>query len=283
MKPVIKLTSKNTEVFCYKGKEIETDQKDNKIYDSVLPIYPGSGVHYLIDHSLVQEGDVVLDLCCGSGVLGIYAAEKASRVICTDISQRALEFAIGNAKRNGIKNMEFKQGNLFEPVKGKQFDYIIANPPFVPIPDNLKAALHSKGGPDGLRLVRKIIENAETYLNSSGRMQLYSLTPGNQENTVLEEILKRNLKNRRVTMISMYSEPLPLGEFIDSFRQYKTDGWEDELKAKGITHLHAYIVNIEPGEELEIIKTRIPQKERDKFPYGWNNWKQKFSFWILNE
>jgi release factor glutamine methyltransferase len=281
--PLVKLTKEGTELFSYKGKQIETDRKDNKREDSVLPIYPGSGVHYLVDHLLVREGDVALDLCTGSGILGIYTSDKASRIIVTDINQRALEFAKRNAKRNNIKNIEFRQGDLFEPVKGEQFDYIVANPPFVPVPENLKVAMHSKGGLDGLYLVRKIIEQVETYLKPSGRMQLYSLTLGSQEATILEEMLKQHLKNRKITMTSMYSEPLPLEEFIDSFKQYDTGEWESELRRRGITHLYSYIVNIEPGEGLEIIKTKIPQNERDTFPDGWDKWKQKFSFWVLDK
>ncbi len=279
----VKLTNKGTELFSYKGKHIETDRKDNKREDNVLPIYPGSGVHYLVNHLLVREGDVALDLCTGSGVLGIYISDKASIVIATDISQRALEFARRNAARNTIKNIEFKQGDTFEPVKERLFDYIVTHPPFVPIPNNLRAALHSNGEADGLYLVRKIIEQAETYLKPRGRMQLYSLTFGSQKTTILEEILKQNLKNRKVTMINMYSEPLPLEEFIASFKQYRVKEWKDELRRNEITHLHSYIVNIEPGEGVKIVKTKITQDERDEFPDGWNKWKQKFSSWILDK
>lgn len=280
--PIVKLTEENTELFIYMGKEIETDRKDDRREDNVLPIYPGSGVYYLIDHLLVKNGDTALDLCTGSGVLGIYAADKASKVVATDISTRALKFAQKNAERNHIENIEFRQGDLFEPVKGEKFDYIIANPPFVPMPDHLKAALHSKGGLDGLNLVRRILEQVENYLKPGGIMQLYSLTLGTQETTILEGILRKHLKNRKVTMISLYSSPLPVEEFVSSFKKYEIDGWENELKTRGITHLHLYIVNIEPGRGLEIIKTLIPEDERSTFS-DWDKWKGRFSYWVLNK
>lgn len=280
-KPVIQIND-CTELFCYNGKQIETDRKDVKRHDSVLPIYPGSGVHYLIDHQLVREGDVVLDLCAGSGVLGIYAADKASRVICTDISQRALEFAKKNADRNNIENIGFRQGNLFEPVKGKQFDYIVANPPFVPIPVSVKAAIHTDGGENGLYLVKKILEQAETYLQTNGRMQIYSLSLGNKKATLLEDLIRKNLGKRRVTMMSMYSNPLSLEEFVEDFKKYAgVVGWYKRMKSKGLTHLHSFIVNIEPSTSMVIHKNTISESERSLYPDNWENWKGRFSYWAL--
>ncbi len=282
-KPLI-LTKDNTELFCYKGYQIETDRKDVKRYDSVLPIYPGSGVHYLIDHPLLQEGDIVLDLCTGSGVLGIYASDKASKVICTDISQRALTFAKRNADINNIKNIEFRQGDLFEPVKGEKFDYIITNPPFVPIPTNIEAALHTNGGENGLSITERILQQAETYLRPNGRMQLYSLSLGDERKSLLEDLLRKYLKNRKITMISMYSSPLPVEEFAKEFRQYAgVKDWFTRISAEGLTHLYSFIVNIEPSSSLFLVKKNIPENERDVFPDNWKNWKGRFSYWVLGE
>ena len=280
--PEVKITQQGTELFCYKGKEIETDRKDNKIYDSVLPIYPGSGVHYLIDHLSVRKGDVALDLCTGSGVLGIYAAEKASKVIATDISERALSFVERNSQRNNILNIELRKGDLFSPVEGKKFDYIVSNPPFIPVPDNLKAALHSGGGVDGLFFVRKILRRVEEFLKPDGRMQLYSLSLGTQKESILEDVLKNTINNRAVTLTSLYSEPLLLDDFITSYKKHSVDGWRTQLKELGVTHLHSYVVNIEPGTKLRIKKAKVPDSERLSYPDDWAGWKEKFSFWILD-
>jgi len=280
-KPTI-LIKANTELFCYKGRQIETDRKDNKRKDNVLPIYSGSGVHYLLDHLLVQEGDVALDLCTGSGILGIYVAEKASKVIATDISPRALKFAKRNAERNKIKNIEFGLGDLFEPVKGEQFDYIITNPPFVPIPVSVESALHSNGGEDGLYFVRKILEKAETYLKPNGRIQIYSLSLGDEKTTLLEELLRKNLRKNRVTITNMYLNSLPLEEFVKDFKKYAgVEGWYQKMKSEGLTHLHSFIVNIEPSASLTILKKTIPEIERTLYSDNWENWKGRFSYWVL--
>lgn len=281
-KPII-IIRDGIELFSYKGKQIETDRKDDKRYDNVLPVFPGSGVQYLIDHSLIRKGDVAFDPCTGSGILGIYISDKASRVIATDINPRALKFAKRNAERNHIENIEFRQGDLFEPVRGEQFNYIVANPPFVPIPTGVKAVLHSNGGEDGLYLVKKILEQAETYLKPSGRMQIYSLSLGGEKTTLLEDLLRKNLRNRKVTMISMYSNPLPLEEFVKDFEKYAgSEEWYKRMKSKGLTYLHSFIVNIEPNTALTVIKKNIPKSERSLYPDYWKNWKGRFSYWVLD-
>lgn len=275
--PKIEHTEHDTEIFCYRSKQIETDRKDKKRYDSVLPIYPGSGVHYLIDHLIVREGDLALDLCTGSGVLGLFAADKAAQVIVTDISTRALDFARKNARNN--KNIEFRQGDLFDPVKGDKFDYIVCNPPFVPIPDGITAALHTNGGTDGLAITRRILEQTEMYLKPNGRMQLYCLSLGTKTETLLEAILRTNLEKRRITLMSIYSEPLPLETFTQDFEY--ANAWKEELTRLGLTHLHSYIITIEPANQLEIIRTSLPDHERNIFPDHWVNWKGRFSYWTI--
>jgi hypothetical protein len=70
-----------------------------------------------------------LDVGTGCGVLALVAARHSDRVIATDTNQRALNFAAFNAELNGVTNVEFRQGSLFEPVAGERFDLIVCNPP----------------------------------------------------------------------------------------------------------------------------------------------------------
>src|SRR5690606_7683158 len=76
----------------------------------------------------------VLDLGTGCGIQAMHAARHADRVVATDISARALEIARLNAELNGIRNIEFRPGSLFEPVAGERFDRVVSNPPFVITP-----------------------------------------------------------------------------------------------------------------------------------------------------
>lgn len=75
-----------------------------------------------------------LDLGTGCGIQALLVSRHADEVIATDISARALAFAELNAQLNGVHNIEFRLGSLFEPVVGEAFDLVVSNPPFVITP-----------------------------------------------------------------------------------------------------------------------------------------------------
>jgi hypothetical protein len=76
-----------------------------------------------------------LDLGTGSGVQALAAASHAGRVVGVDINARALRFGRFNALLNGFRNIEMREGSLFDPVEGETFDLIVANPPYVISPE----------------------------------------------------------------------------------------------------------------------------------------------------
>jgi hypothetical protein len=77
-----------------------------------------------------------LDLCTGNGIQAILLAAHADHVVATDVNPRALEYAAFNAALNGVRNVETRVGSFFEPVAGKQFDLVVANPPYVVSPES---------------------------------------------------------------------------------------------------------------------------------------------------
>lgn len=81
----------------------------------------------------VAPGAAVLDVGTGSGALALTAARRGARVTAVDVSRRAVYAARLNALRAGLP-LEVVRGNLFEPVRGRSFDLVLANPPYVPAP-----------------------------------------------------------------------------------------------------------------------------------------------------
>jgi len=77
-----------------------------------------------------------LDVGTGCGIQALLAARHAGRVTATDSNARALAFARFNAALNGVINVTFVEGDLFEPIAGERFDLVVANPPFVISPDH---------------------------------------------------------------------------------------------------------------------------------------------------
>ncbi len=115
-----------------------------------------------------------LDLGTGCGIQALHAARHADRVVATDISVRALELAALNARLNGIPNIEFRLGSLFEPVAGERFDHIISNPPFVITPRTagVPSYEYRDGGMVGDALVEAVVRGAAEHLTQGGVAQL---------------------------------------------------------------------------------------------------------------
>lgn len=120
----------------------------------------------------------VLDMCTGSGAIAIAVAKNVpgSRCVGVDVSKDALNVARKNARDNQTQ-VDFRQGDLFDPVTGDAFDLIIANPPYVrsgkisELPHFVRdftPILAIDGGPDGLRLHERIIQNSRSFLRPGG-------------------------------------------------------------------------------------------------------------------
>jgi methylase of polypeptide subunit release factors len=118
--------------------------------------------------------DTVLDLGTGCGIQALHASRHARWVIATDISERAIELAALTAELNGIANIEFRHGSLFEPVAGERFSQIVTNPPFVITPrtEGVPAYEYRDGGMVGDALVAGVIRDAAEHLVAGGIAQL---------------------------------------------------------------------------------------------------------------
>ncbi|MBC7519418.1 MAG: methyltransferase [Microbacteriaceae bacterium] len=121
-----------------------------------------------------RQVDLALDLGTGCGIQALHAARHARRVVATDISPRALWLAELNAVLNGIDNIEFRLGSLFEPVGGERFDHIVSNPPFVITPraSGVPNFDYRDGGLVGDEIVEAVVRGAAEHLTVGGIMQL---------------------------------------------------------------------------------------------------------------
>ncbi len=88
--------------------------------------------------------DSVLDLGTGCGVQAVHAAGYARAVTGTDVSARALWLAQATAALNGL-DIELLEGSWFEPVAGRRFDRVVANPPFVVGPARVEHTYRDSG------------------------------------------------------------------------------------------------------------------------------------------
>lgn len=154
--------------------------------------------------SHVHPGGAVLDLCTGTGALGI-AIQKlcaGASVTATDISAAALSLARENAERLQAE-VRFLQGDLFAPVGNERFDVIVSNPPY--IPEGLRGHLQTEvekepalalfAGADGLDFYRRIAKEAPAHLKRGGWL---CLEVGDGEAEAVAALLKNDFQSVRI-------------------------------------------------------------------------------------
>ncbi len=150
---------------------------------------PAEDTFLLAENLPVEEGDVVLDMGTGCGILGIIAAKKARRVVAVDVNPYAVQCARINAKFNHVsEKMDIRQGDLFEPLKeDEKFDVIIFNPPYLPSKaDNQKAWIEKAwtGGPAGRDVIDRFLSEVPSNLKKGGRILLAQSSLSNPDRTI---------------------------------------------------------------------------------------------------
>lgn len=145
------------------------------------------GTKILIENVQIKEGAKVLDLGCGYGIVGIAVAKlfPQTKVVMTDVNERATKLAMQNAKLNKVE-IDVRTGNGYETVAKETFDCILLNPPQTAgrdiclqmIEQSIKhlnkngvfylVARHKKGGQVLEAKMKQTFGNVETITRESG-------------------------------------------------------------------------------------------------------------------
>ena len=122
-----------------------------------------------------RPGASVLDLCCGTGCIGVSLAKLGkARVSFADISPQALGYARRNAAGNGVDGV-FYESDLFADVPGV-YDLIACNPPYLTAEEmkncqrelTFEPASALLGGEDGLAFYRRLAGEWEAHVRPGG-------------------------------------------------------------------------------------------------------------------
>ncbi|MBQ6350987.1 MAG: methyltransferase [Methanobrevibacter sp.] len=153
---------------------------DNNVY------VPAEDSYLLADNLLIKEGQSVLEIGTGSGIVAMYASKLTDEITVTDINFDACRLAEKNFRENGIENIEILFGNMFEPVKNRKFDVILFNTPYLPTEDGevLEDTINYAfdGGLNGRKVIDVFLNEVGNHLNEGGIVQLIqSSLSGNEE------------------------------------------------------------------------------------------------------
>ena len=180
----------------------QSDFLNIKINENKDTLTPRPETEFLADYIISHESSAAktLDLCCGSGCIGIALSKNGfNDVVCSDISSKALKQAKNNARLNGSSVM-FVKSDMFKNISEK-FDLIVSNPPYIESGEikNLQTEVKKydpilalNGGVDGLEFYKIIASNAADFLNDGG--VLYLEIGLNQEKQI-KKLLENNFKN----------------------------------------------------------------------------------------
>lgn len=203
------VTKQTKEYLIINNNEELTEEAQEKYFKHIEQIIKGKPIQYITGHQefmkldfwinenvLIPQPDTeilveevlelcnedkeykILDLCTGSGIVGIAVAKNLNscKVVLSDISQLALEVATKNAKFHKIENkVKIIQSDMFNSING-EFDIIVSNPPYIEtdIISTLDKNVQNEpiialdGGKDGLNFYRDIAQNSYKYIKKNG-------------------------------------------------------------------------------------------------------------------
>lgn len=187
--------------------------REFRVDDRVL--VPRPETEHLVEEAIrfVRGPMRVLDVGTGSGAIACsIAAETPAIVDATDVSPAAIEIAAENARRLGVANRcTFRCGDLVEPVRGRRYDVVVANLPYVPTgdvpalpgPASFEPRLALDGGPDGLALYRRLLPQLPAIVNDESLILLEAAPPTIEE---LANLTRNFLPDFAISVVADYAK-----------------------------------------------------------------------------
>ena len=126
--------------------------------------------HSIANAAIRRPAQRTLDLGTGCGIQALLAAAHSEQVLAVDRNSRAVHFSRFNARLNGLTNIDFFAGDLFQPVEGHQFDLVVANPPLVISPQF--RAHYRDSGMTLDQFCEKIVRQVPQFLREGGYCQI---------------------------------------------------------------------------------------------------------------
>jgi carbamoyltransferase len=216
------------DLFCSGGLFFATDHRymlldEDRINEDPV-MYIGMDSHGLVQTAPRRDAEQLLDLCCGSGIQGVVASRHSGEVTLVDLNPRAIRFSRFNVQLNGVENVKVLCGDLYGVVQGRSFDVILANPPFVPSPN--EDYRFRDGGANGECILQRIVEESAGFLAPGGSLFIVTdLVQVDRYDTKLSswwsgppaDLLVLKTADRNAMLFSVPHSHAPFGQAYESY------------------------------------------------------------------
>lgn len=142
----------------------------NIVIEEHPEVYPPSEDSILLIECLeVEEGERILEIGCGSGVVSIHCARNGCEVTSVDINPYAVDLTRSNFGRNGLI-ADVRRSDVYSSVEGR-FDTIVFNLPYLPTDDDAGELSKAwNGGADGMGPLPELLRGSTDHLLPNGRV-----------------------------------------------------------------------------------------------------------------
>lgn len=170
----------------------------------------------------------ILDLGCGSGIIGITLAKELKlkrKIYFSDISKSACDNTMSNCKKLNIRN-EVRQGNNLSPWNGFKFDCIISDVAAIAREISEISPWYenciNNSGEDGTKHIIDIIKNLKNYLNKKG-IFIFPIISLSSETKIIKELNKK-FKFIKKIRSQIWPVPQKMSKNISIFNNLKKRG-----------------------------------------------------------
>lgn len=134
-------------------------------------VYPPSEDTFLLIDAVEAVPSVgeVLELCCGTGAVGLSIAPRARRIVAVDLNPLAVRNTVLNYRKMGLEEkLDAIAGDLFSPLSAGHYDLVIMNPPYLADGVDPRDMAWS-GGEGGRAVIDRFLDGVGGHLGEGGR------------------------------------------------------------------------------------------------------------------